>query len=76
MKIYITVEAEVNEKVFEDLKRLHEKEDYTVGTEEQYKQAVDVVEKIVKLPFYDKVKYNNPCIVTVFDASNGTMILE
>lgn len=76
MKIYITVEAEVNEKVFEDLKKLHEKEEYTVGTAEQYEQAIRAVEKIVNLPFYDNAEQGKLCISTVCDAENETIILE
>ena len=76
MKIYITVEADVTEKVFEELKELHEKPELVVGTEEQYKQAIETVEAIVNLPFYDKDKYKNPSIVTVWDAEDGIIILE
>ena len=76
MKIYITVEADVTEKVFEELKELHEKPELVVGTEEQYKQAIKTVEAIVNLPFYDKDEYKNPCIVTVWDAEDGIILLE
>lgn len=76
MKIYITVEADVTEKVFEELKELHEKPEYAVGTEEQYNQAVEIVEKIVNLPFYTDAEDGKPCISTVCDAKNETIILE
>ena len=67
MKIFITVEARVEDKVFEELKELHGKPDWEVGTEEQYEKAIKIVEEIVGLPFYtNDVEYGKPCISSVY----------
>ena len=57
MRIYITVETDVTEKVFEELKELHEKPELVVGTEEQYNQATETVESIVNI-YHPMIKRN------------------
>lgn len=56
MRIFITVEALVNDKVFEELKELHSQSDLKIGTEEQYEKAIGIVEKTIGLPFYANQK--------------------
>jgi hypothetical protein len=56
MRIFITVEALVEDKVFEELKELHGRPDWSVGTEEQYEKAIKIVEETIGLPFYANQK--------------------
>lgn len=76
MKICICIEADVNNNVFEELRELH-KED-TIGTEDQYAQAIEIVEKLVGLPFYDNPDAidGKPCILSVSEFYDDTIILE
>ena len=83
MRIQITVNAEVNDKVFEELAELHERREYTVGTQEQYDKAIKIVEGIVGCPFYtqEMIHGSKPYIsfvTTDYDLECGfdTVILE
>lgn len=76
MKICICIEANVNDNVFEELRELHKQDVW--GTEDQYKQAIEIVEKMVGLPFYAN-SYDiegKPCISSVSEFYDDTIILE
>ena len=76
MKICICIEANVNNNVFEELRELHKQDVW--GTEDQYKQAIEIVEHLVGLPFYanpNAIK-GKPCISSVSEFYDDTIILE
>lgn len=76
MKICICIEANVNDNVFEELRELHKQD--TWGTEDQYAQAIKIVEKMVGLPFYANsyAIEGQPCISSVSEFYDDTIILE
>lgn len=76
MKICICIEADVDNNVFEELRELH-KED-TLGTEDQYEQAIEIVEKMVGVPFYTNPNFTigQPNIFSVSGFYDEIPILE
>ena len=76
MKICICIEANVNDNVFEELRELHKKD--TIGTKDQYKQAIGIVEKMVGLPFCTNSNFTTgqPNIFSVSEFYDDTIILE
>ena len=76
MKICICIEANVNNNVFEELRELHKQD--VQGTEDQYKQAIEIVEKMVGLPFYANsyAIEGQSCISSVSEFYDDTIILE
>ena len=76
MKICICIEADVNNNVFEELRELHKEN--IIGTEDQYTQAIEIVEKRVGLPFYANPNaiIGQPCISSVSEFYDDIPILE
>ena len=72
-----TVEIEVNEKVFNDLYEIHKADRNGVGTEEQYKEAMEKISEITGMPILPlgKEETNVEYIFAVY-AEDDIPILE
>lgn len=82
MKVFVEVGmyVEVNEPVFEDLRRIHTSDVNACGTDEQYDEAIAAIERKIGVLFYDpkrdEAEHSSPRILYVADAEKFEPILE
>lgn len=82
MKVFVEVGmyVEVDEPVFEDLRRIHMSDVNACGTDEQYDEAIAAIERKVGVLFYDperdEIEHTSPRILRVEDAEMFEPILE
>ena len=82
MKVFVEVGmyVDVEEPVFEDLRRIHTSDANAQGTDAQYDEAVAAIERKVGVLFYDperdEAEHSSPRILYVADAEKFEPILE
>lgn len=80
VRVMIEMNVEVNDPVFEELRKIHQRTPLQWGCEEQYDKAVKIIEAETGMLFYDGARDNfyhrAPRIVEVVDAATDTTILE
>ena len=79
MKVSVCVsrdfEIEVNEKVFEDLYKIHSNDASACGSDEQYEEAINIIQEKTGLPWGDS-HCRTGYIYGVYNAEDYTPILE
>lgn len=76
----IEMNVEINDPVFEELRKIHQRTPLEWGHEEQYDKAVKIIEAETGVLFYgeegDNPYHHAPRIVGVVDTATDTIILE
>ena len=80
VRVMVEMNVEVNDPVFEELRKIHQRTPLQWGCEEQYNKAVKIIEAETGMLFYngreDSPYHRAPRIVEVVDTATDTIILE
>lgn len=80
VRVMVEMNVEVNDPVFEELRKIHQRTPRQWGNEEQYSKAVKIIEAETGILLYNRGRDNSyhraPRIVEVVDTATDTTILE
>lgn len=80
VRVMVEMNVEVNDPVFEELRKIRQRTLQQWGSEEQYDKAVKIIEAETGILLYSRGRDNSyhraPRIVEVVDTATDTTILE